>query len=333
MHLEDLDWILEDAATRHAANERQLAINAALKIAAGAAWNPAILAKIESVATLDDATNEVWQGFVAPRPRSQSDLESEHMLKEVQEQAELKRSEDRNSWLSLAAEVRQNAGALRDVRPSRNTGVDYRIYNLWRLLFESRGRDRTYALDNVSMLEPMFGKEVTAAFREALVHYWRNWTPLLKSEREAGKRNQVRDLDCIGIAGISLEASSTRDWANSLSSKEARLAAEYATIEFSGLPDWSCDLAASHPQEVAEVLLTEVLDELNNNNPGLHYKVLSDIAFGDTRVKSVMAEPFWAELRKGVTVPAEALKLLLKTICGGLPAQDTELEITHVGAL
>ena len=117
-------------------------------------------------------------------------------------------------------------------------GVDARLYDLWRLL-SAVGENRShYAIADLSPLEPMLGGAVVLAFGEALMTYWRQWSPALRSERPSDKRNSISALDCIGIVGVTLEAVNRPDWANALTHDDAVRAAVYGTLELNGFPSW-----------------------------------------------------------------------------------------------
>ena len=107
-------------------------------------------------------------------------------------------------------------------------GVDTRLYNLWLLLSQTVDASTRYAIDSIAPIEPMLGAELAAALMDALIQHWRLWQPTLKSTRSANEQNQINVLDCMGIAGVSLEARSRPHWAERLSSDEAALAASYA---------------------------------------------------------------------------------------------------------
>jgi hypothetical protein len=95
-----------------------------------------------------------------------------------------------------------------------------------------------------------------------LIAHWRAWNPWLRSARKDEELNQMRLLDCMGIVGITLEASGRSDWVVELSSADANRAAGYATLELNGFPSWLTALAKAKPDEVREVLATEIVAEL-----------------------------------------------------------------------
>ena len=135
---------------------------------------------------------------------------------------------------------------MADIRPTTDKGADSKIYHLWQLLSNASGNIR-YALDTVSPLEPMIGAAAAAAFERGLVAHWRAWTPWVRSLRADEELNQVRNLDSMGIVGITLEAKSRPYWARNLCDDDARRAAQYATLELADFPAWLSDLAREKP--------------------------------------------------------------------------------------
>lgn len=129
--------------------------------------------------------------------------------------------------------------------PATAEGIDARLYHVWRLLSAATNHDSRYAIDSVAPLEPMLGAELAVEVRDALIACWRAWAPRLKSERGPGEQNFSYAHDCMGIAGITLEAARDHGWAQHLSPAEARVATRYATLELNGFPSWLVDLAAA----------------------------------------------------------------------------------------
>jgi hypothetical protein len=127
----------------------------------------------------------------------------------------------------------------------------------------------------------MIGVQAANAFRAELIAHWRAWDPWLRSTRKDEELSQMRQLDCMGIAGITLEANGRSDWATQLSSADARRAAAYATLELNGFPSWLTALAKAKSDEVREVLATETTTELNRSSGTPRFDVLQDTSHGE----------------------------------------------------
>ena len=165
----------------------------------------------------------------------------------------------------------------------------------------------------------MIGAKATEAFRVGLIAHWRAWDPWLRSTREDEELNQIRSLDCMGIAGVTLEANGHSDWAAQLSSDDARRAAAYATLELNGFPTWLAALARAKTDEVRGVLSTEVIAELNRPGDGPRLGVLHDIARADRAIAELMAPIILNELEKCTALPTNVLSQILDIAKRGTP--------------
>jgi hypothetical protein len=112
--------------------------------------------------------------------------------------------------LIFAAKLRADPAEMRNLRPTTAAGADSKLFSLWQLLNQTAHADRRYALDSIAPLEPMIGPEAAEGFRLGLIAHWRAWTPSVRSVRNDGELNQIRQLDCMGLVGISLEAKAQR---------------------------------------------------------------------------------------------------------------------------
>jgi hypothetical protein len=215
---------------------------------------------------------------------------------------------------------------MRNLTPTTAKGSDAKLFHLWRLLSMCDDVDRKYAIDSVAPLEPMIGPQATEGFRVGLIAHWRAWDPWLRSTRKDEELGQIRFLDCMGIAGVTLEAKEHSDWAIQLSSDDARRAAGYATLELNGFPTWLTVLAQAKPDEVRAVLSREIIAELNRPSDAPRFGVLQDIARGDRVIAELMAPVVFEELEKRTALPASLLSQVLDIVKRGLPAERDRLK-------
>jgi hypothetical protein len=314
----DLDWLLADGPARSLEHERRLAINAALSIWRDAGSPAGLLSRIEAVAHTDAAMTGAYEAWMRPPAPSPELVKSERELKRLQRRNAIAQAKRDQSWVDFVAELRANPALLRQLRPTSKEGADSRLFHLWQLLSAAEGSSSRYAIDSVAPLEPMLGADLAAAFRDGLIAHWRAWQPRLKSAREPEKRNQISSLDCMGIAGVTLEANSRSDWADRLTSEEALHAAIYATLELTGFPKWLSELARAKPEQVVSVLRGEAAAELANLAPGSRCEVLDDLTRADSNIIALMARPLLDELKRRSNLPPIALSPLLDIISRGL---------------
>jgi len=317
--LDDIVWLLADGPTRERASERRLAVNAALGVWVTAHQPEAMKTRIAAVAATDTEMQAAYVEWMTPRVKSAAEVRSEEELAEVMHTGERARSEREQSWVNFVADMRANPEQLRQLQATTATNVDGRLYDLWQLLNQANRRNSRYAIDSVAPITEIAGHEAAAAFADGLAEVWRAWKPTLSSAREPSERNQISTIDCMGIAGVSIEAASRADWALRLTEEQAIRAAEYATLEINGLPDWTAALASAWPAAVEKVLAREAASDLDNPAPGIHYQTLEDISRGDEGLARLMAPALWRELQARVGLKQLALRPMLPILGRGLP--------------
>ena len=321
--LGDIDWLLADAPGRERATERQLAINAALSL-----WfnegqqDEALKARIAAIAATDSDLQAAYTEWITPRVKSAEEIKSEEELAESVRAGEQAQVEREQSWVDFVTEMRANPVKLQQLMPTAPGTVDRRVYDLWQLLSHAVRGSSHYAIDTVAPIAEIAGQEVAAAFADRLAEIWRSWKPKLHSERQPNERNQIGMIDCMCVAGVSIEAASRPNWAAQLTSEQAVRAAEYATLEINGFPDWIEALAAAWPTAVEQVLAKEAGSELDNPTPGVHCQILEDIHRGSENLARLMSAALWRELQTRPGLNQLAIRPLLPSLVRGLPEVD-----------
>ena len=160
----------------------------------------------------------------------------------------------------------------------------------------------------------MFGPAVVAALHDAFLSFWRRWMPKLRSERPAEKRNTISGLDCIGIVGITLEATGRPNWATELSSVDAARAAIYATLELNGYPSWFVGLAQAQPDAVRGVLQRAVAPELEAGRSNGRCEELETISRAEVSISSLLADQLFDHLSHNESLPLAVLTPTLRIL-------------------
>lgn len=318
--LDDIDWLLVDAPARERATERRLAVNAALNL-----WfneglqNETLRARIGSVAATDSDMQAAYTEWMTPRVKSAEEIKSEEELAKSVRKGERAQAERERSWVDFVTEMRADPVKLQKLLPTALTTVDGRVYDLWQLLRQAVRGSSHYAIDTVAPIAEIAGREVAAEFADRLAEIWRSWKPKLHSERPPDERNQIGMIDCMCIAGVSIEAASRPNWASHLTEEQAIRAAEYATLEINGFPDWIGALAAAWPTAVEQVLAKEAASDLDNPTPGVHYQTLEYISRGAESLIRLTSPALWRELQSRPVLNQLALRPLLPILVRGLP--------------
>lgn len=318
--LTDIDWLLADAPGRDRTTERQLAINTALSL-----WlnegqqDEAQKARIAAVAASDSDMQVAYTEWFTPRVKSAEEIKSKEELAKSMRAGKQAQAEREQSWVDFVTKMRADPLKLQQLLPTAPNTVDGRVYDLWQLLRQAvRGSSR-YAIETVAPIAEIAGQEVATAFADRLSEIWRSWKPTLHSERAPNERNQIGMIDCMCIAGVSIEAASRPNWAAQLTKEQAVRAAEYATLEINGFPDWIGALAAAWPAAVEQVLAMEAGSDLDNPTPGVHYQTLEDIYRGPESLARLMSLALWRELQTRPGLNQLALRPLLPILVRGLP--------------
>lgn len=322
--LSDVEWLLADAPNRTKPSEKQLAINAALTL-----WfnegnkDEDLRAHIQSVATADPAMLEAYTEWMTPRILSAEEIKVEQGIADLTCKRNEAQAKKEQSWFDFVSDLRANPGQLRTLAPtSAEGGVDTRIYNLWHLLSKATRSNSKYAIGSLAPIAIIIGEEVAAGFLNGLSQVWRDWSPTLHSDRPSSERNQVARIDCLCIAAVSLEAASLPNWAASLTNEEAVRAAQIATLEINGFPEWLLELAAIWPDAVVQVLAKEAAADLDDPTPGAHHQILEHIAGSPQPIAFLMWPHLYRELQARPALSALALRPLLPTLVHGVPASE-----------
>lgn len=108
------------------------------------------------------------------------------------------------------------------------------------------------------------------------------------------------------------------DWAQHLTEQQAIRAAEYATLELNGFPEWIAALVLAWPTAVEDVLVREVASNLDESTPEGHYTILDAISRSDDRLVRLMSPALMRELNARPDLNRAALRPLLFILKRGL---------------
>ena len=153
---------------------------------------------------------------------------------------------------------------------------------------------------NKDALTQAFGRDIADRGEQAFRALWRSTSPVLWSARPIAEKGSIPYDWIHGLTGVSAEAA-TPGWTVSLSPREARTAAAYATIEMNGFAPFIIDLAKSHPTEVEEVIGGEVSAELRMGGAHGHLPALQNLAYSDSSLKQLLIPRLIAELKSWPT--------------------------------
>jgi hypothetical protein len=322
LQLEDLDWILPDTMAGPTPRESQLGLDAALDLYMRNERREDILQRIRAALASRPDLLQAMDTWLTPRQPSAEEVATNSELERLQAQRQEQERQRDDSWTTFIAELRPDPDQLRRIAPPAQGSVDARLFHLWLLLSSMDARQSRYAIDDVRPVEPVLGPDLTLAFRDALVKFWRQWEPTLESTRAPNQRNVISQVDCMGICGVSVEAKMNTGWSAYLTSDEATRAAEYATLELNGFPSWTAVLAATWPAELGRVVLGEILSELDDASSDAHVGPLQDVEVGPVEVCRAVAAGLFDALRAREHLQERILSQVLTILSRGLPEDE-----------
>ncbi|MGX5700961.1 NACHT domain-containing protein [Acinetobacter kookii] len=130
-------------------------------------------------------------------------------------------------------------------------------------------------------LTPEFGEEVSFAYREAAIKFWRIYKPSLYSEEEIEK-NSTPYAVIFGLAGLEIEASEEQNFPHNLTRDELLHALRYLNWELNGFPTWLEKMYQAFPNDVIDAVMKEVnweLQQSNADNKENYNHIIHDLLF------------------------------------------------------
>ncbi|MCM2435841.1 NACHT domain-containing protein [Agrobacterium rosae] len=276
----DATWILPSLSDRRiSADDRAMLLEAAIRIRDdNASWVDHIRSLREAVTDLPDLSARLDELSKLPA-RNPNQIRWERRDAERKKHEERREAKAHASWVMFWRELVKNSEAAFASDRSANTA-----WGLWQAM-ERSGEESQSSGWNRRFIERHFGTGVADKLRLAVMTFWRNDKPTLRSERPDEEKNSYLRRWSLGLAGIYAEAEDPR-WVESLTSDEARLALRYISVDFTGFPAWLTDFLGTRSVEVNNVLGEELAKELAEP-PTSHSSILQSIKHSSPSIASV----------------------------------------------
>jgi len=216
------------------------------------------------------------------------------------QQAAWKRRSEREAAKEAAAKEKAKqtlAGRVTTIRDFGKPGeISYDQHYLHEQMRGGENQHNWWTEGNWRSLIKEFGEDVALAFRDGAVGYWRQNTPLLRSEGAIANTTPFSTI--FGLTGLSIEARETTDWPLTLTPNEAEIATRYALQELNGFPVWLSQLHKALPSQVLGVLLKEIKYELSTETAeGESHYALYDVSWHGDWICDQIAPALLPELR------------------------------------
>jgi hypothetical protein len=244
----DFSWLIEESRTKADSNDRRLAFRLAIEI-----WNDSGRSR-ENLSCLrraqkSDPTlrNEFQQSAVTSplfpfRKFWWRNIRYNYGRWWWQQKAD--RVVKRWRWLREQFLLLRNLSRLKSGKP---------LGWLERLSREAdKDNHGHWAPEKWTDLEKKRGQLITRAAKQGCKAAWRVFNPPLPHEKPEPNKTSIGVL--VGLTGLQVEFQEDPNAIAKLTTEEAKLAARYAMDELNGFPSWLENLAAAHPDAVAQVL-------------------------------------------------------------------------------
>jgi hypothetical protein len=181
---------------------------------------------------------------------------------------------------------------------------------------------------NWKTLIPEYGGKVARFYRDATVSFWRHHKPKLHSE--GAPLNKTTYAVIIGLTGLEIEATETKDWPKNLSAQEVELACRYASFELNGFPIWFPKLFEMYTEIVCDFLMREIKYELSMEklDSETHY-IISDLSWSGQWSWDQIAPSIYELLKTKEPKHLSNLDKLLKIIQGSTLPDDMIVELPN----
>ncbi len=120
---------------------------------------------------------------------------------------------------------------------------------------------------NWHQLKTEFGEQVSFAYRESAIKFWRLYNPRLYSEGSVGK-SSIPYAVIFGLAGLEIESSEEQKFPHNLTRDEVSHVLRYLSWELNGFPTWLEKMYQAFPDDVIDAVMKEVNWELQQSNAG-----------------------------------------------------------------
>ncbi|GAB3788421.1 hypothetical protein GCM10028818_54940 [Spirosoma horti] len=318
----DFQSIVTDVSRRSRLDDRLIALSQAFHLykenGSPSHWldalEKAVVNEVDLVRQLD--------GFLNPPPPSKELKEfwdKGEQRRQKREEHEKKRQQDHADyikWLNDNVEILRSNGLEKGNISQDQYALYQRMVRIGRTnKVEETGR-------NWQGLIEEFGIEVATALRDALLNFWRTYTPIIRSEDNTDTVSKKVEF---GLSGLEIESSEMIDWPKNLSEEEAEIACRYAFREWGNFPNWFPKLHKQYPHLIRQLVVHEIGWELAVENPqeAKHY-ILSKVSWSCEWLWDSIAETILEILEKE-PANVENLKYLLRIIQGSAIVSSTDL--------
>lgn len=319
----DFDYVTGEISTQAFLDDKLVALSLAFHLYKVAnrprRWREQLKKKVKG----NDELSEALKNYFRPSPQSQEVRrwkQEEARWKRRQEARRKKQEKYHADWkISLNMNLHKNRTKLSE-EPGTITNP---IYYLFQQARKRKNTSMRWTEYNWKSLIPDYGAEVARFYRDGVVSFWRHHEPQLRSQ--GASHDSTTYYVIIGLAGLEIESTETKNWATLLSTAEVKLACKYASFELNGFPNWLPGLFRSHSEILCDFCMQEVQYELSVEKPdkNTHY-ILDDLRWSGQWAWDQLAPEIYEILKKEPKNLSNLDKLLIILQRSTLPNDQIE---------
>ncbi len=315
---DDWEWLLANAAKPALPSARAVILSFAIDVWYGRGQQAdeleqlrgAIADSLDLIARLTHQTT--------PRPPNLEHAKMEREWAQREKTAATKEEKRKEGWLVWREKVVSDPAAAFTEKEGPNT-----FWNCLKVLQQARDHSSRLGYAHWRDLRRIFNDAIADGFATEAKRYWRATKAPIWSQRKPDERNSIWNSQSAALTALLVESASP-GWAQALTTTDATKAAQWATCELNGVPEWFDDLAAAYPKEVAAVLAKELKAELKSPIAE-HPHTLSAVRYGPESLKK-LASPVlngmlaaWPrpegedEARRAASALATALSIIIES--------------------
>ena len=257
---DDVSWLQNDLAQCEMSEDRQVVLYALLWIYDATGRLSAETTHLKQSVQGDETLNQCINEYLSAVSARVSVLEEQRRLQqeaaEHRQKRALAQEQAKQSWVDLREQLRNDPEQLNRPDDSGFTA----LLNLTEWLSKQTNKWAHEAAQSWHFLEPVFGVDVTNAYREGMKALWRRTEPSHPTQNPNGNSSFTWEV-MLSVGGIALEVRENPDWAYKLSSDEAHRATCHCLFYGHGFLDWMNDLLASHSNVTVPLVYDTVKQE------------------------------------------------------------------------
>ncbi|MCL1064274.1 hypothetical protein MK852_19335 [Shewanella benthica] len=325
--IDDFELVIESITARPLIDDKLIALSLAFELYVQTERQPAQRRTLKKSVYGNPVLEKKLSNFMRPpkqteeqRKRNKKYRQQEAGWKKQDENRKLKKGTRDTEWHEYLTE---NFEKLRDngFREPDSLSTD-QLY-LYEQLHKLNEKNSNRSEPNWHILETKFGEHVALAFRDGAVSYWRNYSPILRSEGSLNDNSKVY----FGLIGLAIEASETSSWPSILRDRDVEIAFRYAMHE-NGFPFWFEKLFSSFPNLITKLSLKEISYELTNEDiEKSSYYLLSNIEHNGKWIWNALAPSFCSIIQSNEPENLQNLDNILNVIQGSDISSDVISQI------